>query len=121
MSARQPLQLLGVPDTARVRHNLIPLNYFSQEATGRVSVPNFTDGCCERSCVEDARSIFPALLMWMAVWLIQKVARKMVEGLFTGGVKESSKIQMNATFYGKERRVKGFTKESRSCMLCGAL
>lgn len=68
MSARQPLRLLGVPDFVRVRHNLVPLNcYLSQGAAGRVSVPDFTDHCGERSCVEDARSIFPALMIWMAV------------------------------------------------------
>jgi hypothetical protein len=45
----------------------------------------------------------------------------MVEGLFTGGVRGTSDVEMNAIFYGQERRVKGVTKESRSCMLCGAL
>jgi len=122
MSARQPLQLLGVPDTARVQHNLIPLNCcFSPEATGRVSVPDFTDDCGERSCVEDARSILPALMTWTAVWLIRKMGCIMVEGLFTGGLKRTSNVQMDATCYGKDRRVKGVTKKSTSCMLCGAL
>jgi hypothetical protein len=87
MSARQPLQSLGVPDTARVRHNLVPMScYSSQGATGRASVPCFTDGCGERRCVEDARSKSLALMVWMVTWLIRKVGCIMVESLFTGGV-----------------------------------
>jgi hypothetical protein len=101
MSARQPLQLRGVPDTARVRHKLVSINcYSSQGATGRVSVPNFTYDCGERSCVEDARPIFPALIVWMAIWLIRKMGCIIVESLFTGGVRGTSDVQMNAICYG---------------------